>query len=83
MILPTKGISMRKALLSVAGEVLRTLDEPKTVSRVWDEFRERSDPRGEITFDWFVLGLDLLFILGTVEFGQGHLSRAVAGNEGS
>lgn len=79
MILPTKGILPNKALLAVAGEALRSLDESKTVSRLWDDFRKRSDPDGDITFDWFVLSLDLLFVLGVIELSRGRLSRAVEG----
>lgn len=81
MILPTKGIPPTKALLAVAGEALRSLREAKTVSRLWDDFRQRSDPRSEVTFDWFVLGLDLLFMLGAVELDQGRLRRKAPGNE--
>lgn len=77
MILPTKGIPPRKALLAVAGEALRSLDDAKTVSRLWDDFRRNNDAKGEITFDWFVLALDLLFIMGVVELERGRLQRVV------
>jgi hypothetical protein len=86
MILPTKGIPPKKALLAVAGEALRALDEAKTVSRLWDDFRKVSDPLSEITFDWFVLGLDLLYILGIVELEKGRLrrtARTVSRSEGT
>jgi hypothetical protein len=78
VILPTKGIAPNKALLAIAGEILRSLDEVKTVSRLWDDFRKHSDPSAEIPFDWFILGLDLLFIFGCVEFDRGRL-RSTAG----
>lgn len=74
MILPTKGLPPRQALVTVGGEVLRLLNgEAKTVSRLWDEFRSRNDTSTGITFDWFVLSLDLLFLLGAVEFVRGRL----------
>ena len=73
MILPTKGIPPRQALVSVGGEVLRLLTEAKTVSRLWDEFRGRNEPTSGITFDWFVLSLDLLFLMGVVEFDRGRV----------
>ncbi|MFV8751796.1 ABC-three component system middle component 6 [Nannocystaceae bacterium ST9] len=78
MILPTKGILPRKALLSVAGEILRVLEDAETVSRLWDDFRRSSDPDAEITFDWFVLALDLLYILGTIDLDHGRVRRIVA-----
>lgn len=75
MILPTKGIPPRKALLTLGGEVLRVLDETKTVSRLWDDFRKQSDPREEVTFDWFILSLDLLFLFGVIELERGRIRR--------
>ena len=82
MILPTKGIPPRKALLTLGGEVLRALDETKTVSRLWDDFRKQSDQSEEVTFDWFILGLDLLFLLGAIEMERGRLRRTT-GREGA
>jgi hypothetical protein len=77
VILPTKGIAPRQALITIGGEVLRALNsESKTVSRLWDEFRERNDISTGITFDWFVLSLDLLFLFGAVEFDRGRISSA-------
>lgn len=73
MILPTKGIPPRKALISIGGEILRLLTDAKTVSRLWDDFRKRREPGIESTFDWFILGLDLLFALGAVEFDRGRV----------
>jgi hypothetical protein len=75
VILPTKGIQPRAALLAVAAEVLRVLDEAKSVSRLWDDFRKSGDPREETTFDWFVLSLDLLFLFGVIELDRGRIRR--------
>lgn len=78
MILPTKGIPPRRALLALGGEVLRALDESKSVSRLWDDFRQASDSGCEITFDWFVLSLDLLFVIGAVELERGRVRRVTS-----
>lgn len=75
MILPTKGIDADRALLAVGGEILRLLDEPKTVSRLWDELREERRGASRMTFDWFVLSMDLLYALGLVQLDRGRLSR--------
>lgn len=72
MILPTKGILPRQALISIGGEILRRLDESKTVSRLWHDVQ---DGRTELTFEWFVLALDLLFILGVVDCERGRIRR--------
>lgn len=52
------------------------MDETKTVSRLWDEFKKQKTRSDEVTFDWFVLSLGLLFVLGAIEFDRGRVSRA-------
>ncbi len=78
MILPTKHIRPERALLAVGGDLLVSLREPKTVSGLWDDVRyKRGDP-GEpspINYDWFVLALDLLFMIGAVELDRGLLRK--------
>ncbi|NVJ09582.1 hypothetical protein HUW63_30700 [Myxococcus sp. AM001] len=85
MILPTKGIRADRALLSVGADVLRLLDEPKTVSRIWDEVRSAWSMRegaSRLSFDWFVLALDLLYVLGAVDMEQGRLARRNSRSQG-
>jgi hypothetical protein len=77
MILPTKGIGADRALISVGADLLRLTDEPKTVSRLWEDLR-KSERGDHVTFDWFVLALDLLFVLGNLEFDRGRISRGAA-----
>jgi hypothetical protein len=78
MILPTKHLSEDRALLGVGAQILRLLNEPKTVSRLWDELkRQRLKTSGTtITYDWFVLALDLLYALQAVEIERGRLRKA-------
>ena len=77
MILPTKRLHQDRALLSVGAEVLRTLDEPKTVSRLWEEVQAKYRGRktATLTYDWFVLALDLLFSVGAITFANGRITR--------
>lgn len=81
MILPTKGIRSDKALLSVGASVLRALTEPKTVSRLWSEISAQNEHEFQISFDWFVLALDLLFAIGAVEYESGRIERARTSTE--
>ena len=80
MILPTKHMATDRALLGVGGEVLRALATPKTMSALWDEVRagDRREQQAAIDYKWFVLALDLLFMLGAVELSQGVLQRRTA-----
>ena len=75
MILPTKGVGPDKALLSLGAGILGELEEPKTVSRLWSELSSRSTNGAKFTFDWFVLALDLLYLLGAVEYTAGRVRR--------
>jgi hypothetical protein len=76
MMLPTKGLAVDRALLSVGADVLRRLDRPKTVSRLWEQIRERHSSLLEaIPYDWFLLALDMLYIVGAVELEDGRLRR--------
>ena len=77
MILPTKRLREDRALIGLGGQVLHLLDERKTVSRLWDEFkRSRAESTGTVSFDWFVLALDLLFMTGAVTLERGLVRRA-------
>lgn len=75
MILPTKGIGSDKALLSIGALILRDLDEPKTVSRLWADLRRVEGGPPDLTFDWFVLALDLLYMMGTLDHLGGRVVR--------
>lgn len=79
MILPSKHLPQDRALLTVGAHVLTFLAHPKTVSALWEELnRHDSDlavtPR-RITYDWFLLALDLLYALGTIELENGLVAR--------
>ena len=78
MILPTKRLGVQRAMLTVGAEILELLTEPKTVSRLWDELgrvmSERSSTR-IVNYDWFVLTLDLLYMLGALEMDHGRIRR--------
>lgn len=78
MILPAKHLSAERALLSVGGHLLEHLDVPQTVSSLWDSVRARrdtEDPRAPISYDWFILALDLLFMVGAVTVNRGVVRK--------
>ena len=78
MILPTKRVGEDRALITLAADVLDWLDEATTVSRLWEKVqlsRSDSSARSLVTYDWFVLALDLLYILGAVDLVRGRLIK--------
>lgn len=78
MILPTKGVSADRALLTVGAQIIRELDEPSTVSGLWHLVRVKraqDENATPLTFDWFVLALDLLFAVGAIRTGPANTLR--------
>lgn len=74
MILPTKYLPQERALLSVGGDILTQLEEPRTVSELWDRVREIRNTKhngATISFDWFILALNLLYAIAAVEYKDG------------
>ncbi len=79
MILPSKHMRADRALIGVGAEVLRILGSPMTVSKLWDEIRSRRSADAAnpvVDYRWFVLALDLLYLLRAIEFDRGVLRRA-------
>jgi len=72
MILPTKHIKLSSSLLNLGAILLKQMDERQTVSLLWDKTRILPEIK---TFGRFTLGLDLLFILGIVDFKDGLIMK--------
>ncbi len=64
MIMPNKFLSEHDALIGVGSVFLDKLAVGKTLSTLWDETKDISNIGN---FERFILGLDLLFILGLIE----------------
>ena len=71
MILPTKGIAPDRSILGVGGDALELMHgKPIGVSTLWERYtkhRKRYGCDSPVTFDWFVLALDFLFVIGAIE----------------
>ena len=72
MILPTKHISQTESLIGVGATLLRHLDEPRTVSALWERVRHEVNVG---TFERFVLAADLLHLLGAIAITDGLIVR--------
>lgn len=78
MILPSKHLSQDRALLTVGAVILERLSEPKTVSALWEDMPRHGNARRKrptLRYDSFVLALDLLFLMGTIDIQEGLLRR--------
>lgn len=72
MIMPTKHIDLRNSLLNVGAILIKRIDEPKTINELWSEVKIIEEIR---SYEFFILGLDLLFLLKIIEFEEGLISR--------
>ena len=79
MILPSKHLSQDRALLTVGSRILQNLNQPKTVSALWEELSNQGKKSPNSTpylkYDQFILGLDLLFLIGAIELTEGIIKR--------
>lgn len=75
MILPSKHLRTDRALIGIGAEILTLLNEPKTVSCLWTELKQQGTEQIRISFDWFILALDLLHLMGTIEMQKGKLTK--------
>lgn len=72
MILPTKHIPAEQSFLGIGAELLQFLQQPRTVSGLWDEVKDIACIGN---FERFILGMDMLFILGLVKFEDGKVTK--------
>lgn len=81
MLLPTRGVTVDKALLSVGATILTSLESPASVTALWEKVQApyaQSVPGHRvtaITFDWFSLALASLYALGLVDNSRDGLIR--------
>ena len=79
MILPSKHLQEDRSLLAVGGRILSSIHEDSTVSSIWEEIRSgRSrvvNENDRLSFDWFILALDFLYIAGAIELDGSGIRR--------
>lgn len=68
MLLPDKYVREGSSILGQAANLLRLRRPGMTVSDLWYSVRESSI---EMSYDRFILSLDLLYILGAVDVSEG------------
>lgn len=72
MILPGKHLRHDRAMLGIGAEILAELDQPRTVSELWEHVKAARGPKATpISFDWFVLSLSFLYAISAVDEDDG------------
>lgn len=78
MILPTKHLSPERSIISVSSEVFELIGRRSTVSSIWANLQEKHKASlrvGDVPYDWFILALDFLYIVGAIEEKQGLIKK--------
>jgi len=78
VILPTKRIRYDHCLIAVGLDVLGLIGEGTTISGLWKglhDLWEKRNAEFRIAFRWFILAIDLLYILGVIEFDKGLIRK--------
>lgn len=82
MILPTKHLPPDRSLIFLASEISLLVGRNSTVSSIWSDLKKKHSSElrsGEVPYDWFVLALDLLYLMDLIE-EQGGLIRKTKRN---
>jgi len=77
MILPTKRLEEKRCLIFLGAVVLEALNEPMTVSKLWKQVKQ-SQKGSSLSYDWFILALDLLFLMSAIDYSKGLLRKKTA-----
>ncbi len=73
MILPTKYLTENQTLLGVGATLLDNLVQPRTLSGLWESVKNQSNIG---TFERFILGVDMLYILGIIKLVDGKIKKS-------
>lgn len=72
MILPNKHIREEEALIGVGAILLKKISSSVLLSELWEQVKEISNIGN---YERFILGLDLLFLLGLIKIEDNHIKK--------
>lgn len=75
MILPNKIITIDKSILGIGAQILKLLDNPLTVSALWETSKKRI---GLNSFQYFVVALCFLYSIGAIHFNNNRIYKGLA-----
>ena len=75
MIMPSKHISFAESLLGLGSYILEQLNNPKRIEELWSIYEKvNNTPKYPAyhSFDNFILALDFLYLIGSIEINERH-----------
>ncbi|EQB67161.1 MAG: hypothetical protein AMDU1_APLC00104G0002 [Thermoplasmatales archaeon A-plasma] len=71
MIFPTKHMPPDRSILILGATLLTLMDKAKSISELWEDISHNKQSGFRISYDWFILTLVWLFLIGAVKFESG------------
>lgn len=77
VLLPNKYIHEERTVIKAGGRLVHLLEDPLTVTQLWEKYKFNQEDLKlpQVPFDLFILTLDFLYAIGTIEFRKGKLRR--------
>ena len=78
MLLPTKRISPSRSIIILGANLLKIINRPKSISTLWEEFKKirfSENNQNYISYDWFILSIDFLYVIGVITVESGKIRR--------
>ena len=78
MILPKKQIKLSESLFALGAVILSNIKKNTSLEQVWDKISSQEDLKVKFTFDSFVLTLDYLYTIGSIDINEeGDIFRCI------
>jgi len=72
MILPNKSTSFTKSILGIGSRILLLIESSHSISSLWQSVK---DNYKNISYQKFILTLDLLYSLGLIQYQEGMIKK--------
>ncbi len=72
MIMPNKCLKQEDTLLGSSAVIFNNLNDKQTLSELWDKVKQEE---AIYNFERFILSLDMLYLLGIIDFNENSLIK--------
>ena len=72
MIMPNKCLKEEDTLLGSSAVIFNNLNDKQTLSELWDKVKQEE---AIYNFERFILSLDMLYLLGIIDFNENSLIK--------
>ena len=72
MIMPNKCLKQEDTLLGSSAVIFNNLNDKQTLSELWDKVKQEE---AIYNFERFILSLDMLYLLGSIDFNENSLIK--------